>query len=190
MKLTKKQQALLTLVENAVADTNGEHYKKHRCLYVVTDKKELPYAEQHHGAVHFSTRIVKALFELGLVEYSQCPWEGRQERPKNVFVKGTYHGLVPTGFSHPNFGWEVGDIGLRTFTCGSLVMERCYGVVVKVEEGVLTLRPLNFYGSENWSSLACNATKHSVEEALGHIAQQVTEISKKDHFLRYLERGY
>ena len=184
MKLTSKQQALLTAVQNAT--TNMDQYKKHRGL-LVANKREDQWGNPIEGEEYFTPRIIKALFEMDLVEYV---W-GNAQYPVNEYrKKEVQHILIPRGFQHPDFGWKVGDIGLRQFTCGSQVVERCYGVVVKVQDGVITLRPLNFHGSENWTSWACNATKHTLEEALGHIAQQVAEIPKKEHFLRYLERGY
>ena len=183
MKLTTKQQALLTYIRDGVK--NAEIYNQNRGVLIAT-KKEDQFGNPIRGE-YYTPRIVRALFELGLVENV---WGNAQNPVTEYRKKERQHILIPRGFQHPTFGWKVGDIGRQTFTCGSLVQEHCYGVVVKVEKGVLTLRPLNFHGSENWNAWACNATKHTLEEALGHIAQQVAEIPKKDHFLRYLERGY
>ena len=173
MKLTKKQQELLNLVKSYVSDM--EQYKKNRGL-LVTSTKEDQFGHPVEG-VHFSPRIIKALFDLELVEYS---W-GNERYPTTEYRKDKQHILIPRGFAHPDFGWKVGDIGLQEFTCGSTTYEKCYGVCIKVEDGLVTFRPLNFNGSETFAKWACYATKHTIEEAMEHIKSQVTEIPNKTY---------
>jgi hypothetical protein len=80
----------------------------------------------------------------------------------------------------PDLGWKIGDIGRESFTCGTTEWcERCYGVLVKINDGWLTFRPLNFAGNYTWTTHASwikanpeHYPKHTLEEALSYIAQQ------------------
>lgn len=177
MNLTKKQSELRGAICVAVY-VDMEQYKKHRSLRVAT-RKEDQFGHAIEADTFYDTRIVKALFEKGLVEYL---W-GNDSYPKTKFRKNEkVHHLVPSGFVHPDFGWKVGDIGLKEFTCGSTTYEKCYGVCIKVEDGVLTFRPLNFSGgSTTWNRYATTATKHTIEEAMEYIKSQVAEIPNKTY---------
>ena len=86
-------------------------------------------------------------------------------------------------------GWKVGDIGRTTFTCGSTEwVERCYGVLVKINDGWLTFRPLNFLsGTNTWAIHASwikenpeHYPKHTLEEALSYIAQQAVLMPERE----------
>jgi hypothetical protein len=86
-------------------------------------------------------------------------------------------------------GWKIGDIGRQTFTCGSTEwVERCYGVLVKINDGWLTFRPLNFRSDNNtWAIHASwivedpeRYTKHTLEEVHSYITQQLAEMPKRE----------
>jgi hypothetical protein len=88
----------------------------------------------------------------------------------------------------PDLGWKIGDIGRISFTHGSVEWcERCYGVCVKIEDGWLTFRPLNFKGDNTWTIHASwivenpeHYTKHTLEEVLSYITQQAAEMPKRE----------
>tara|TARA_Y100001970_G_scaffold274208_1_gene373618 strand:- start:433 stop:900 length:468 start_codon:yes stop_codon:yes gene_type:complete len=93
---TAKQQQVLDFI---VKHVNSEHYIANRCAQIVTTSKWI--ADKNYG-MDSSNRVVKALFEQGLVEYvdGETEYKPRQEA----------HYLVPRGFQHKTFGCKVGDI--------------------------------------------------------------------------------
>ena len=94
--IIKNQQEVLDYINNHV---NSDAYIVDRCVQVVTTSK---YEAWSKAGLNSTNRVVKALFEKGLVQYvdGQTEYKKRQE----------VHYLVPRGFEHKTFGCKVGDI--------------------------------------------------------------------------------
>lgn len=90
------QQQVLDYIINHV---NSDAYINDRSVQVVTTSK---YSTWLKSGIDSTNRVVKALFDKGLVQYQdgQTEYKPRQEM----------HYLVPRGFQHNRFGCKVGDI--------------------------------------------------------------------------------
>ena len=96
MTITAKQQQVLDFIINHV---NSEGYLENRCAQIVTTSK---YNHWLPSGMDTDQRVVKALFEKGLVQYV----DGQTE----YIPRKELHYLVPRGFQHKRFGCKVGDI--------------------------------------------------------------------------------
>ena len=95
MTIAKQQQVLNHIINHV----NSDAYIEDRCVQVCTTSK---YDAWLKTGINSTNRVVKALFEKGLVQYvdGQTEYKPRQEM----------HYLVPRGFQHNRFGCEVGYI--------------------------------------------------------------------------------
>ena len=94
--IISNQQQVLDYIINHV---NSDAYLNDRSVQVCTTSK---YDAWIKTGINSTNRVVKALFEKGLVQYvdGQTEYKPRQEM----------HYLVPAGFQHNRFGCKVGDI--------------------------------------------------------------------------------